>query len=88
MFLSKGRSGTLRALRSRVAGLGFLGLVGLMMIGELGEVLADELGEVLGEALGLGEVVGVASGLGLAASCVGSEVGSVVEEGLAVGVGW
>lgn len=69
MFLSKGRSGTLRALRSRVAGLGFFGLVGLIVISgrgaTVGVAVLAGLEEAAGAATSADSVVAVAEALGL-----------------------
>ncbi len=57
MLSSSGRSGTFLALRSRVAGFGFLGLIGFAVGVEVG------VGVVVAVGIAVGIAVGVAVGV-------------------------
>jgi len=61
VFLSSGRSGTFLALRSRVAGFGFLGCTGVMVGVAVGVAVVDVVGVAAGVAAGV--MVGVAAGV-------------------------
>lgn len=58
MLSSSGRSGTFLALRSRVAGFGFLGLIGFAVGVGVGVGVGVAMGVGVGVAMGVG--VGVA----------------------------
>jgi hypothetical protein len=66
VFLSSGRSGTFLALRSRVAGFGFLGLTGVAVGVGVGVVVGVGVGVVVG--VGVGVAVGVGVGVSVAAT--------------------
>jgi hypothetical protein len=63
--LSRGRSGTFFALRSRVAAFGFLGLTGVAVGVGVGVAMGVAVGVVVGVALGVaaGVAVGVSVGV-------------------------